>query len=475
MASTFGTLNTAYSGLAAARAAIDVTGQNIANVNTQGYTRQRVDQASVPGTQTPALFSKGLQIGAGVTVQGIARLNDAVIDQRVRTTASASGYWDTAAAAVSSVETSLDEPGGSGLSSTLNDFWAQWQNMGNSAGSITAAGQASVLIGQGQLLASRIAAGYTAAANAWSDQRASTADAVTAINGAAQHIAALNKAILQTTTAGGNANELMDQRDTALTTLAGLTGATTRKNADGTIDVYLGGSTLVSENTARSVELAGSSGMAGAGASPVHLAWTDSGSPVTVDGGSVAARLATLAGPSGGTGGVYAETADMYNAMATSLAAAVNNALATATTPDGTKTGLQAPFFGIDPGPAALGLKVVPTSLSDIAMNTAGASDGAFADAVSQLGGASGSPDAAWAGFVSNIGAQSQSAAAQAAIAGSAAASATSAQTSQGGVDLDEETTNLVTYQHAYQAAARVITTIDSMLDTLINHTGLTA
>jgi flagellar hook-associated protein 1 len=42
-------------------------------------------------------------------------------------------------------------------------------------------------------------------------------------------------------------------------------------------------------------------------------------------------------------------------------------------------------------------------------------------------------------------------------------------------VDLDEETTNLVTYQHAYQAAARVITTIDSMLDTLINHTGLTA
>ncbi|MGN6743928.1 MAG: flagellar hook-associated protein FlgK, partial [Amnibacterium sp.] len=361
MASTFGTLNTAYSGLAAARAAIDVTGQNIANVNTQGYTRQRVDQASVPGTQTPALFSKGALIGAGVTVLGIARLNDTVIDQRVRTTASTSGYWDTASAAVSSVETSLNEPGASGLSSTLNDFWAQWQNMGNAAGSITASGQASVLIGQGQLLASRIAAGYTAAKTAWSDQRAATSDAVTAINGAAQHVAALNKAILQTTTAGGNANELMDQRDTALTTLAGLTGATTRENADGTIDVYLGGSTLVSENTARSLTLAGSSGMEGAGASPVHLEWADSGSPATIDGGSVAAQLATLAGPSNGTGGIYAETAEVYNTLATTLATTVNAALANGDTTPGGTPGSQAPFFGFGAGPAATGLTVVPT------------------------------------------------------------------------------------------------------------------
>jgi flagellar hook-associated protein 1 FlgK len=474
VASTFGTLNTAYSGLAAARAAIDVTGQNIANVNTEGYTRQRVSQVSVPGTQTPALFSKGVLIGAGVAVTGIARLNDTVIDNRVRTTASTSGYWDTASAAISSVETSLNEPGPSGLSSTMNDFWAQWQNMGNSAGSSTAAGQANALIGQGQLLASRIAAGYTAAQNGWSDQRAATADAVTTINATAQHVAALNKAILQTTTAGGNANELMDQRDSALTSLAQLTGATTRQNADGTIDVYLGGSTLVSENTARSVALAGTGVLGGAAADPVHLQWTDSGSPATIDGGSVAAQLATLAGPSGGTGGVYAETAEVYNTLATSLATTVNAALAKGTTSTGT-AGSAAPFFALGPGPAATSLSVVPTSLSGIAMNSSAGSDGAVADAVSQLGAAAGSPDSGWAAFVSNIGVQSQSAAAQAGVADSAASSAVSAQTSQSGVDLDEETTNLVTYQHAYQAAARVITTIDSMLDTLINHTGLTA
>jgi flagellar hook-associated protein 1 FlgK len=473
VASTFGTLNTAYSGLAAARAAIDVTGQNIANVGTDGYTRQRVSQASVPGTQTPALFSKGALIGAGVTVTGIARLNDTVIDNRVRTTASTSGYWDTASSAISSVETSLNEPGTSGLSSTLNDFWAQWQNMGNSAGSSTAAGQASVLIGQGQLLASRIAAGYAAAKTAWSDQRASTADSATTINSAAQHIASLNKAILQTTTSGGNANELMDQRDTAITSLAQLTGATTRQNSDGTIDVYLGGSTLVAENTARSVAVAGAGDLDGAGSAPVHLEWTDSRSPVTIDGGSVAAQLATLAGPSGGTGGVYAETANVYNTLAATLATTVNAALSGGVTPNGT-AGSSAPFFQLGTGPAATSLTVVPTSLSGIAMNSTAGSDGTIADTVSQLGGGAGSPDAAWATFVSNIGVQSQNAAAQSSVAGSAASSALSAQTSQSGVDLDEETTNLVTYQHAYQAAARVITTIDSMLDTLINHTGLT-
>ena len=55
----------------------------------------------------------------------------------------------------------------------------------------------------------------------------------------------------------------------------------------------------------------------------------------------------------------------------------------------------------------------------------------------------------------------------------SASTSAKSAQTSQSGVDLDEETANLVVFQHAYQGAARVLTTIDQMLDTLINHTGV--
>ena len=374
------------------------------------------------------------------------------------------------------METSLNEPGTSGLSSTLNDFWAQWQNMGNSAGSITAAGQASVLIGQGQLLASRIAAGYTAAKSGWSDQRAVDRGCGHAINSAAQHIAALNKAILQTTTSGGNANELMDQRDTALTSLARLTGATTRKNADGTIDVYLGGSTLVTENTARSVTLAGSSGMRRRRGRP--------GAP-RVDGQRLAGhhrgryRSPRSSPPSPGPPAAPAASTPrppkVYNTLATTLAAAVNTALATGGVRRTERTGSAGALLRLDPGRRRPVSRSSRPRVRHRDEQLQAGSDGAVADAVSQLGGTSSSPDVGWAAFVSNIGVQSQSAAAQASIAGSAASSAVSAQTSQSGVDLDEETTNLVTYQHAYQAAARVITTIDSMLDTLINHTGLTA
>jgi flagellar hook-associated protein 1 FlgK len=432
-----------------------------------------VEQASVPGTQTPALFSKGAAVGAGVTVTGIARLNDSLLDAQVRQTSSTSGYWDAASSAVSTVETSLNEPGTSGLSSSLNDFWADWQTTANSAGSTSATSSANVLIAQGQLVASQISSGYTAAQNAWSDQRSATAAAVTTINSTAQQIATLNKAILQTSAAGGNANELMDQRDTALNTLSQLAGTTSRQNSDGTIDVLVDGNALVAETSARSLQLAGTTSMAGAGTDPVRVQWVGSGSPAAIGGGSVAAQLATLAGPNNGSGGIYAEAAQKYNDVATALAGTVNAALAAGYTPSGTK---GASFFALGAtGPAALSLTVVPTSADGIALNSAsGTTDGAVADAVSQLGTVSGGADDLWAGFVSNVGVQSKNAAMQSTVADSAATAATNAQTSQSGVDIDEETTNLVTYQHAYQAAARVMTTVDSILDTLINHTGLT-
>jgi flagellar hook-associated protein 1 FlgK len=119
----------------------------------------------------------------------------------------------------------------------------------------------------------------------------------------------------------------------------------------------------------------------------------------------------------------------------------------------------------------------VPTDATGIAAAdpAKGNADGSIADAISQLGSAAGSPDAGWAAFVSKIGVQSQSATAQSSLADSASNAATTAQTSESGVDLDEETANLVTFQHAYQAAARVLTTVDSMLDTIINKMGIGA
>ena len=100
--SSFSGLNTAASGLAAARRAMDVVGQNIANQTTAGYTRQRVSTEAVGAI--PNRFSTGVVAGQGVAVTGIERLGDAVLDARVRDTLAVSGFWSTRAVAVTTAE-----------------------------------------------------------------------------------------------------------------------------------------------------------------------------------------------------------------------------------------------------------------------------------------------------------------------------------------------------------------------------------
>lgn len=474
--STFGGISTAYSGLVAARAALDVVGQNVANVGTEGYTRQRVTQSAIPGVATPGtMLVSGVNVGNGVQVTGVVRMNDALVEARVRDTAAASGYWNVAAAAASDIETGLNEPGTTGLSATLGDFWAAWQDMGNQAGSDTSGAAGAALLEQGKTVASRIAGGYTAAANAWTAGRTAAAATVATVNDTAAQVAALNAAIVKGRATGGSVNELLDQRATALSTLAGLAGATARDNRDGTVDVVVDGNALVSGVTSRRLALTGATAIGDAGANPVRVTWADRPAMiVTPGGGELAGRLATLAGPdANGTGGTYAEAAKVYDALATSIATQVNAVHATGSTPAGTPGGA---FFALAAGaPAALGLSVVPTSAAQVAAadGTKGRSDGSVADRIAQLGTAAASPDRAWTAFVSGIATASRSAAGQAIIATRAADSAVTARTSQNGVDLDEETSNLVVFQQAYQGAARVLTAVDEMLDTLINKTGL--
>jgi flagellar hook-associated protein 1 FlgK len=343
--------------------------------------------------------------------------------------------------------------------------------MSNAVGSTSSAGAASTLLAQGQLVASTLSAGYTAAADAWTSARSGAAATATTINDTAAQVADLNRSIRALTAAGSNVNALLDQRDAAVTKLAQLTGATQRSNPDGTVDVTVGGNLLVSGTTTRKVELTGDVSFTTASTTPVSLQWSDTKTPVSLDGGEMAARLAALQPANAdGTGGVYAEAAKAYDDIATAIATAVNTVSATGNTAKGVPAG---DFFAFTSatGPAATNLVVKAATADDIAVAAPakGNADGSIADAISQLGAKADSPDAKWSAYVSRIGSQSATATARSSTADTAAAAATDAQTSAGGVDLDEETANLIVYQHAYQAAARVISTIDGILDTLMN------
>jgi flagellar hook-associated protein 1 FlgK len=456
--STFSGLNTAYSGLAAARAGLDITGQNIANANTPGYTRQRLETASVAPVQ-PNLFSQGTRAGQGVLAQGVARLGDAHLDARVRITAGTAGYTAVRAQAYSGLETSLREPGTQGVSASLQNFWAGWQELSNN---VDLDSSAAPLLSAAGELTSRISAGYREVEAQWASLRSSAEGLVTEVNGAAGQVAELNRQIRSATAAGTSANELVDRRTMLTATIAGLTGAMVRDNADGTADVLIAGNALVSGTTARSLQVTGSTQLEGK--SPVQVEWTHRpGASAGVEAGELAGALSMLAPAD--AGGALAQAAAGYNAFAANLAEQVNTLH--------TGAGKQ-PFFAFQPGRAAATLAVVPTSRQELATGAPGAGlDGSVADAISRLGTSAGSPDQAWSAFVVGLGAATKMEIRGNELAEVSATSAMQQQLSATSVSMDEEQLDLLKYQHAYQGAARVMTAIDQMLDTLINRMGI--
>ena len=484
--STFGGLNTAYTGLVAARQGLDVVGQNIANANTEGYTRQRVTTSAVDASTRVGLMNSGVRPGQGVSVDGIARLGSASLDAQVRGTAAVAGYSAVRANALSAIEGSLKEPGENGLSAQLQEFWAGWHDVANAAGETAPAG---VLLAQAGAVTTQIRQGYQAVAAKWSSERESVDTMVAEINGAAGQVAELNARIRQSIAGGGNANELIDQRSGLITTLAALTGGTVVNRTDGTVDVLVGGNALVTGDTARPLVARGVRTLDGPNGltspvgvtNPVRVEWADRAGTIAIDGGELAGALSLLTrADAAGTGGALAEAAAAYNSFATGLAAKVNAIYST-----GDNSTRRGDFFGsAGTGPAALGLFVLPTNAAELStgLTANGALDGSMADRIAQLGAGTAvdaagdpvrSPSTDWSNVVTSLAVTTKNELRQASLADLTSTAAVGAQLSNSSVDLDEENVNLLMFQHAYQGAARVLTAVDEMLDTLINRTGL--
>lgn len=464
--STFAGLQVAASGLAAARAGMNVTGQNIANETTTGYTRQRIDQTSVAAPGTAAAWGSGLSAGGGVAVTGIARLGDEVLDARVRDALSASGFWSTRAAAAGAAEAVLAEPTKDGLAANLNRFWAGWSDLANTPEPAAA----QVVLTNASVLAAQIASGYDSVVGQWSDLRAQVDRQIADVNVTAAQVATLNGQIRTALQSGRSANELIDQRNVLAQQLSTVVGATGRLEDDGTMTLRLDGNALVAGDSSRALAVTGPREMTDP--ARITIAWTDRADvPVAVTGGSLGGALSVLAPAS--EGGTLAAVADAYNAVATSLAAAVNGIHRSGQTATGAAGG---DFFSVDAtGPAARGLRVVPTGLDQLALAApgAGALDSSIADRISVLATSPTGPSATWSSFVTGFGVAVGGDVQRADTADRSAIAAISGQQSQASVDGDEETINLLKYQTAYQAAARVLTAVDEALDLLINRVGL--
>jgi flagellar hook-associated protein 1 FlgK len=466
--STFGALNTAYRGLTAAQQGMNVAGQNIANAATEGYTRQRVEQSAL-AAPARGLFSGGtVQVGQGVSVDAIARLGSSVLDAGVRSASAQAGYAGIRSSALQGIEATLQEPGDNGISAALQGFWSAWQGAANQPGED---GPKGLLLNAANSLTTKISSAYQALQGQWSSVRAQAADAVSVVNAAASQVAAYNATIRSTLASGGSANELIDARAKLTETISRLAGGTVREQPDGTVDVHVGGNALVMGTSVRELELSGSQAGDALG-STVQLLWKNPAGVASADGGEIAGALSVLAPAAGGNGGVIAEAAESYNKLASSLAQTVNTVHRSGQTGTGAT---NVDFFTVSAtGPAALGLKT-PASTDNIALKAPnkGALDTSIADQISQLGTGPASPDKLWSGIVTGIGVESRGAQQRESLTTAAQASAATSRASQASVSLDEENVNLLSNQHAYQAAARVMTAVDEALDVLINRTGL--
>ncbi|PZS25835.1 MAG: flagellar hook-associated protein FlgK [Pseudonocardiales bacterium] len=459
MSSTFSGVSVALSALYAQRSGLDVTGQNIANANTVGYSRQRVDLASVGGPTVPGIFSVWSGAGAGVQVADIARMRDQLLETRAREQHGQSALVDGRTAVMSSLEQGLGEPGDSGLQALMADTWSAWHDVANNPGDLAARG---TLLQRAAAVAGRLNDLSGAIATEWSTTRQQLDTVASDVNTTAQTIAQLNQAVIRANAGGLPANELTDQRDVLVLHISELTGATARAGADGRVDVFLGGSSLVSGATSRAVHASGPGRLVDVAGQPAALSWVDNGLPASVPAGQVGSMLESL-------NNLLPGFSAQLDGVAATLASTVNAQQQAGFDLGGAAGG---PFFT---GTTAAGIAV---AFSDPALVAASGSpggnlDGSNALLMGRLSDTPGGPDRLYRQVVAELGVQSQSAQAQQLVQNTVTQDVDAAREGQSGVNLDEEMTNMLTFQRAYEAASKVLNAIDSMLDTLINHTGV--
>jgi len=252
-------LQTSLRALLAQQQALDVTGHNIANANTVGYTRQEaVLSAATPLSIEGGMLQSGAgaQLGQGVDVLSYRRMRDAFLDLQYRAQNMTLGDQKTSAQALDHAQDVLGEPSDTAINALFGKFWDAWQQLANTPESGAAK---AALVGHAQNLATAInqlSANLSALQSTAGQQLAQLTSATGPVQTAANEIAKLNGAIRDATLAGQQPNDLLDRRDQLVQQLSEQVGVTTSAQGN-SINIFTGnGQTLVSGSTALALKAA---------------------------------------------------------------------------------------------------------------------------------------------------------------------------------------------------------------------------
>lgn len=468
----------ASSGITAQRLAMEVTGENISNVNTEGYSRQRVIMEN-----KPVSTSNGFALGTGVQISAVQRSYDNMLQLQLVNANSSYQEGLAQQSALEQIEPTFNSLTSDGLGTSVAKFFGAFQDL-----SVNPSGAAER---QAVLTRAQIMVDSFHQADASLTSVASTADnnlvGITAeATDNARNLALVNQQILATNSVGGNANELMDQRDLLLRKLSDQAGISYSIATDGTASVTLNGGAQLVAGTRYATLYTNATGapatndimISGLGnPPPANVPATDTLVGTVGDGAAIGGKL-------GGTMQVRDDVVPKYRSlldeMANKVVGQVNTLHAAGYALDGStgndffdSTGVTAGGIALDTGISAVKIAAglptatdpIPTSsgnnVNAVKLANLGSTSFAFSTGNATLGNFYNS-------LVSQVGVDTQGTQNVTTQNAAFVKQLNALRSSNSGVSLDEELLNLTMYQRAFQGSAKVVNAASDMLDIVL-------
>jgi flagellar hook-associated protein 1 FlgK len=443
-------LSIATEALGAQTAALEVANNNIANANTPGYSRQVVSLSSA------ALVQNGTTVDEGVSYEGFTSVRHAVLRMAINAATSDQGSLtaqNTLLTGINSAFSGTTTGIGASLSTLFSDLSALSTNPSDPSARQT-------VLGDVNSLTDAFHQGAAALSNASAAANQKVSSAVAQVNELSQQVAALNGQIATAEANGGDGGALTDQRDALTTQMAQLIGVSTTQTGGTPTLTTTNGSPLVIGDSAYRLQVATASDGTARVLDGQGNDITDELSGGAI-GGAITARDKTIPALS-----------QQLDALASQFASAMNSAQTAGYDLSGNPGTTM--FTVPATGSAAARITVALTGGSQIAASSDG-SVGSSGNVKALLtvrsadlpSGAN--PTDSYASLVGNIGFAGSQVSSGLAATTSSLQQLTSQQDSESAVSIDEETANLIRYQQAYSASARVISTINDLYTTLMN------
>ncbi|MFQ3610431.1 MAG: flagellar hook-associated protein FlgK [Fimbriimonadales bacterium] len=427
---------------------LEVTGHNVANVNTPGFSRRRVQFANTP----EFAVNPRLRIGSGVMVQMVERMREMMLEQRINTQNADFARLDTLARSLQQVQSAFNEPGEFGINARLNAFFNAFEELATRPDSL--ASRQSVLQSASALVGT-IRTLYDSLSTLENQAMTQAESLIGEANELAQQVARLNERIRSAQSTGAEAGDLLDQRDRLMSRLSELVGARAHYTSDGGIMVFVDGHTLVQDGASfplpNAIDIA-------------NRTLTSTPVDIRIQSGALRGVMDTVAN-------LQSYRADL-NTFASTLITQVNALHSTGYSLNDT-TGLLF-FDGTDASNIALHADVSdPANIAASGLISTPGNNGvalALANLRNQpqaaLGGAS--LTQYYRNLVGRVGNDAQVSRNRAETQQLSVEHLTNLRESISGVSLDEEAGKLVQYQRSYQAAARMVSSFDSLLQDVL-------